>query len=303
MMNKILIVGGTGFLGFHFARFCLKKNFKVISLSRNKPKKIRKLKNVNYEFADISNKNQTYRILNKIKNVDYVINFGGEVDHNNLKITFRSHYIGLKNIANFFLKKKIKKFVQIGSSLEYGNGKSPQKENLPLKPKSNYSRAKAYSSNYLISVFKKKNFPVLIVRPYQVYGPFQDLNRFVPIIINNCLKNLNFPCSDGKQYRDFLYVEDFIKILFSLMSNQKISGEIFNIGQGKPKKIKSIISLIKKEIKTGIPNFGVIKLRKDENHKTYPDISKLKKYTNCNSQMKFKNGLLKTIKFYKKNII
>ena len=56
-MKKILIVGGTGFLGFHYARFCLKKKYKVFSLSRNKPKKIRHLKNVNYFFADISKKN------------------------------------------------------------------------------------------------------------------------------------------------------------------------------------------------------------------------------------------------------
>ena len=55
-VKKILIVGGTGFLGFHFAKYCLKRNFKVISVSRGKPKKIRKLNNVNYVFLDISKK-------------------------------------------------------------------------------------------------------------------------------------------------------------------------------------------------------------------------------------------------------
>ena len=300
-MKKILIVGGTGFLGFHFARFCLKKKFKVFSLSRNKAKKIRYFKNVNYLFADISNKEQVFKTLKKLKKIDYVVNFGGEDDHKNLKKTFNSHYLGLKNLINFFLQKDLKKFIQIGSSLEYGNAKSPQKETYRLRPKSNYSKAKANSSIFVKNVFKNKKFPVMIIRPYQIYGPYQDLNRFIPIIINNCLQNRKFPCSDGNQFRDFLYIDDFVKYLFILMNKINTDGEIFNVGSGKPKKIKTIISLIKKKIKKGVPNFGQIKLRPDENLKTYPDISKLKKFTNRSPRINFMNGLTKTIKFYKKN--
>ena len=58
----------------------------------------------------------------------------------------------------------------------------------------------------------------MIIRPYQIYGPYQDLNRFIPIIINNCLQNRKFPCSDGNQFRDFLYIDDFVKYLFILMN-------------------------------------------------------------------------------------
>lgn len=300
-MKKILIVGGTGFLGFHYAKFCLKKNYKVFSLSRHKPKKIRYLKNVNYLFADICKKRQVFNILKKINKIDFVVNFGGEVEHNNLKTTFESHYLGLKNLINFFLSRKITKFVQIGSSLEYGNGKSPQKETLVLKPKSNYSRAKAKSSNYVKDICIKKKFPGMIVRLYQVYGPYQDLNRFIPIIINNCIQSKNFACSEGNQFRDFLYIDDFVRYLFILMNKKDTSGETFNIGSGKPRKIRFVINLIKKKIKDGVPNFGRIKLRTEENLITYPDISKLKRFTNFNSNTSFLNGLTKTIKFYRKN--
>ena len=93
--------------------------------------------------------------------------------------------------------------------------------------------------------FKNKKFPVMIIRPYQVYGPYQDLNRFIPIIINNCLQNRKFPCSDGNQFRDFLYIDDFVKYLFILMNKINTDGEVFNMGRGKPMKIKSIINLIK----------------------------------------------------------
>ncbi len=300
-MSKILIVGGTGFLGFHYAKYCLKNRFKVYSLSRNKAKKIRYLKNVKYYYADISNNVQIRKVLKKIKKIDYIVNFGGEVNHKDFKKTLNSHYLGLKNLINFFLQKNLKKFIQIGSSLEYGKGKSPHRETYSLRPKSNYSRAKANSSIFVNNVFKRKKFPAMIIRPYQVYGPYQDLNRFIPIIINNCLQNRNFPCSEGKQSRDFLYVDDFVKYLFLLMNKTNTTGEVFNVGRGKPMKIRSIINLIRNKINRGTPNFGEIKLRPDESLKTYPNISKLIKFTQYHAKINFSDGLTKTINFYKKN--
>ena len=67
---------------------------------------------------------------------DYVVNLGGYVDHSNKKKTFKSHYEGCQNLAQIFLKKKISSFIQIGSSLEYGRSKSPQKENIKCNLKS-----------------------------------------------------------------------------------------------------------------------------------------------------------------------
>ena len=99
MKNKILIVGATGFLGHNFAKKCLKKNFRVTCLSRNKPNKKRYLKSVKYIFADISKKKQLSIKLNQ--NYDYIINFAGDVDHHG-KNTFSSHFNGCKNLVNIF---------------------------------------------------------------------------------------------------------------------------------------------------------------------------------------------------------
>jgi len=141
------------------------------------------------------------------------------------------------------------------------------------------------------------------VRPYQVFGPYQDFNRFIPLIIKGCLKNKRFECSDGSQFRDFIYVEDFVNYLYLLSNKKNINGEVFNIGFGKPIKIKKIINLIKKKIKMGTPQFGKIKLRKEENLVTYPDISKLKRCTKIKPKTDFLKGLKKTIKFYRENKI
>lgn len=303
MIKKVLIIGGTGFLGFHTAKLFVKKKFRVISLSRSKPKKLRLIKNIKYVFCDISNKKKLFNILKKIKKINFVINFGGEVEHKRVSKVLSSHYNGLVNLANFFKDKSLTKFVQIGSSLEYGKSSSPQNENSKLNPKSNYSKAKMKSSKYLLNLYKKNDFPVIILRPYQIYGPYQDLNRFIPITIIGCLENKKFKCSDGRQFRDFIFIEDFVNYLYLLLVKQNIKGEIFNIGFGKPIKIKNIINLIRKQIKMGAPQFGKIKLRKEENLITYPNVSKLQRYTKTKPKVNFVKGLKKTIKFYKENKI
>ncbi|MBD1134942.1 NAD(P)-dependent oxidoreductase [Pelagibacterales bacterium SAG-MED47] len=297
--KKLLVVGGTGFLGFHLSKEALKKGWSVTSLSSNKPKKIRYLKKVKYLVCNISKKKE----IDKIKlNFDHVVNFGGYVDHKDKSKTYKSHFVGCKNLANHFCKKKIFSFIQIGSCIEYGFTKSPQNENSSTsinKLNSVYGKSKLMASNYLMSLYKKKKFPVIILRPYLIYGPFQDINRFIPIIINGCLKDQSFKTSNGKQKRDFLYVTDFINLIFKVLKNQNFIGEIFNVGSGKPQVLKKIISLIKKNIKKGNPKFGKIKLRKDEILNLYPNISKVKKKFNWSPKINFNTGLKKTIKFYK----
>ena len=102
--SKILVVGGTGFLGYHLSKKCLKLGWKVTSLSTKKPKKKRFLKNVKYIFCDISKNNSLKKIPKK--NFQFIVNFGGYVDHSNAKKTFNSHFIGAVNLSNFFLKKR-----------------------------------------------------------------------------------------------------------------------------------------------------------------------------------------------------
>lgn len=293
MKKKILITGASGFLGVNLIRKLSKqKSFIIYGLVNLKTRKFEKIKKVKYIKSDISNSRQLKKKLKN--NFDYVINFAGNIDHKNKNQTLKTHYFGLKNLINAIQKEKIKRFIQVGSSLEYGNKECPHFENTKCNPKSHYGKSKFLSTKFIQK--KIKNY--IILRPYQIYGAYQKINRLIPLVIDACLKNKSFDCTDGSQYRDFLYVEDFIDLVIKIIKKGKIKAGIYNVGSGKPIKVKKVISSIQKIIKKGKPQFGKIKMRRDESNSSYPNISKIKRNLNWKPKTKFHYGLKKTINFY-----
>ena len=297
---KVLIPGGTGFIGYHLCLFFIKKGWKVYSVSKSKPKKKRKVPGVKYIYCDVRNKKILKKKLDSY--YDYIINLSGYVDHSNDNSIEATHFKGCKNLVNIFKKKKPKKFIQIGSSIEYGKKKSPQKETFlkKINTHSIYGNAKLSTTLYLISLFKKESFPVSIIRLYLVYGPNQDNNRVIPFVINNSLNGNKFDCSPGDQLRDFLYIKDVLNAVYKSLKSNKNNGEVINIGCQKPIKIRNLILKIVGLIGKGEPNFSKIKIRSDEPVKLYPDVSKAKRILNWTPKTKLNEGLYKTIKFYKK---
>ena len=169
--KKLLIVGGTGFLGYHLSKLCC-ENYDITSISLSKPTKERKINKVKYLICNISKKKNLEKTIKS--NYDLVVNLGGYINHKNVKQAKSSHFIGCKNLVNFFKEKKIRIFIQIGSSSEYGKINSPHKENLNGKPSTIYGKSKLMASKYLFRFSKKYKFPFTIIRFYQVYGPKQN---------------------------------------------------------------------------------------------------------------------------------
>ena len=243
--KKILIIGGSGFIGTHLINKSIKLGWNVTSLSLKKRKKNQISKKINYIYADFTNFNL---LKKKVKfDFDYIVNLGGYIDHRenpsqSLKI-IKNHYQSTINLIALN-KRKLKRYIHIGTSDEYGENKSPIQESFKEDPKSTYSLAKNMSINLLLMLHKEYNFPVTILRFFLVYGPHQKRDRLIPYVISNSLKDTIIYLSHGKQLRDFCYVEDAIEAIILCLKNKKSLGEIFNVGYGSPISVKQMVKKI-----------------------------------------------------------
>ena len=194
--------------------------------------------------------------------------------------------------------RNLKKIVQIGSSEEYGNINSPQNESMREEPNSPYSFGKLASTKLLRMLSVSEKLPVVIIRLFLVYGEGQDFNRFLPQVIKGCLKNEEFPTSEGNQIRDFCYVSDIVDGIIATIKSDQVNGHILNLASGQPIKIKSVIKKVVEIVGSGKPIFGQIKYRSNENLSLYADISKAQKLISWKPKIDFDLGLEKTIDYY-----
>ena len=139
------------------------------------------------------------------------------------------------------------------------------------------------------------------MRPFLIFGETQSKDRFLPYLIDNCLKDNKFKVTKGDQIRDFLYIKDFNQALIKTLDNKKAYGEIINIASGMPISIKDVIYLVTTIIGKGKPILGGIEYRESESMELYADINKAKLILEWEPEYDFKESLKKVINWYKKN--
>ena len=292
--KHLLIIGGTGFIGYHCLNFAKKYRWKLTSISRNFPQRERKVSGVKYLKLNINNLGHIQKKLSE--NFTFVINAVG-VTNKNLKRN-KKNIISLKKfkkLIDFFYYKKINKFIQIGSAAEYGSEKIPQKENMTCKPKSQYGQSKLEETKYLLNYLKFYSFNATIVRLFQVYGRKQNNDKIIAYTLEKCLSDKEFKLTEGSQTRDFCHINDIMRGIFLLLSKKKSNGEIYNIASGQDTSIKKLTQTIVNIVGQGKPIFGALRYRQNEIFKSRADIKKIKKL-GWKPKINLQNGIKSLLK-------
>lgn len=299
--DRILITGGTGFIGRQLAQRCLAYTPHVACFGLPADARMGANPHIRYTNIDMTDAAGIQHAL-KQEEFEYVFNLGGYIDHTSYfkggRKVIDVHYTGLLNLIDCLNMTALKRFVQIGSSDEYGNTEAPQKEAIRENPISPYSLAKTAGSHFIKMLSETEGFPGVVVRFFLVYGPGQDTGRFLPQIITACLKGETFKTSKGKQVRDFCYIDDVIEAVIRSATAPEAAGQIINVASGRPVSIRSVITKVVALIGSGKPAWGAYPYRKGENMKLYADISKARKFLKWKPSIDLNTGLKKTIDYY-----
>lgn len=301
--SKILIVGGTGFIGRHLTNRCLRLGAYVVCIGVSTAKGIKTnlIKNPKILRVNIKNKDGLKNGL-KGRHFEYVFNLGGYIDHlpysKGGRELIEQHFTGTLNLVDSLDWKGLKGFVQIGSSDEYGNAPAPQHEGLREMPISPYSLGKVASTHYIQMLHRTEGFPGVVLRFFLVYGTGQDERRFLPQIIKGCLKDESFETTKGEQLRDFCYVDDVVDAMIKAAILHKSKGHVINVASGIPVSIRTMIEKVVNLIGKGNPIFGARPYRKGESMELYADIQKAKKLLDWEPTIELEEGLYKTIEWY-----
>ena len=307
-MKKVLITGVAGFIGSHLADVFLEKGFKVIGIDNfitGLKENIKHLLN-NKKFQFINHDICNEIVINS--DLDCILHFASPASPKDyLKYPIKTLQIGslgTENILKLGIKKKAKVLVASTSEI-YGDPiLHPQDESYfgnvnPIGPRGVYDEAKRYLEALTMAYHRKENLDIRIVRIFNTFGPRMRVNdgRAIPNFLNQSLNNKNFTVyGDGSQTRSFCYIDDLIKGVTRLIDVDYQNP--INLGNPQECSIIELIELIK-EINPSSSKISFFDLPENDPKVRNPDITLAKKLLNFNPNTSLKDGLVKTLEYFK----
>ncbi len=317
--KRVLVTGGAGFIGSSFIQQLSIRNEEVeivnldnlsYATSPNTLELLNKTPKYSHIDLDITNSSELDKVVQEF-NPDLLINFAAE-SHVDKSIDSALPFINTNIIGTFNLlesARKMKKkntflFHHVSTDEVYGDlnkDDMPFTETHQYKPSSPYSASKASSDMLVLAWGRTHKIPYLITNCSNNFGPRQYIEKFIPKIIFNSINNIEIPVyGDGKNIRDWIFVEDHIDIILKLHEAHALN-DIVNIGSNCEKSnieiLETISSILKKKYSIN-PAFSFVDDRAGHDKRYAIDMSKAEKILNIKIEHNFDLNIEKTIDWY-----
>lgn len=245
-MRTILVTGGAGFIGANFVHYMLQKypDYRIVVYDKlTYAGNLNNLRDVwdNPRFAfvkgDICDRQKVEETVRTYQ-VDTIVNFAAEthVDRSIIEpdAFIRTNVYGTYVLLEVTKELHLERFHQVSTDEVYGDippGYRAKEED-PLRPRSPYSAAKASGDLLTLAYFTTYGLPVTITRGSNNVGPYQHLEKVVPLFTTNALEDKPLPVyGDGRQMRDYMWVLDHCEAIDLVLHKGKL-GEVYNVGTG-----------------------------------------------------------------------
>ena len=321
-MKTILVTGGCGFIGSHFARLLLSRTeWRVVNLDKltyagnlENLKDVKEGKRYRFVRGDIGDRTLVGRLFQR-EQPWAVVNFAAEshVDRSILDPSpfLKTNVLGVQVLLEASRRHGIERFVHISTDEVYGDveGKEPCNEESPLAPSSPYSASKAATDLLCLAYRRTYGVPVLIVRSSNNYGPLQFPEKLIPLTIRNALIGKDLPVyGDGLQRRDWLYVEDNVAAISRVLEKGEI-GAIYNVGDVDERTNLEVVHAVCRllaeqaglELKPLLDLIGFVPDRPGHDRRYALKARRIREELGWIPAVRFETGLSRTIRWYLEN--
>lgn len=314
----LVVTGGAGFIGSNFIFYMLKEypSYRIVCLDSltyagNLSTLIPIMNNPQFRFVRGSIVDRT--VVAKLfeeETPDIVINFAAEshVDRSieNPSIFLQTNLIGTQVLLDACLEFDVGRFHQVSTDEVYGDLPLDRPELLfteatPLSASSPYSASKAGADLLVLAYFRTFGLPTTISRCSNNYGPYQFPEKLIPLMIVNALADKRLPVyGEGENIRDWLYVEDHCSAIDRIIHDGRV-GEVYNVGGHNEMRNIDIVKLICQEIGKPESLIQYVADRKGHDMRYAIDPTKIHRELGWFPQIKFADGIQKTIRWYLEN--
>lgn len=307
---NILVTGATGFMGSHLTRklVALGGNVSIILRNTSDTSKIsdifHEIDKHNVDMGDVNVLRDTLKnirpkiIFHLAAYTDVSRTFSG-IEH-----IIESNIRGTINLLHALEGIDLESFVNTGTCEEYGDNPVPFHEDQLPNPVSPYSASKTALTFFCKMLHKTMGYPIVTLRPFLSYGPYQDQNRFISQAITAALKNNEFKMTAGEQTREFNYISDIVDGFIKASITKNAIGETINIGNGVEYQIKDVINRIFNMVgSSGKLRIGALPYRVGEARHFYCNNTKAREILNWEPVVDLDSGLKMTIEWYQKNMV
>jgi len=305
--EKILVTGGTGFIGRYVLKELKKKGHKPFVFTRNITQRLEEdLKNeVHLIELDllVTDDLEAWIIENR---PDTIMHLAGATLHDDQtgKTCHDLNYVATTHLLNIARSTGVRRVLLLGTAEEYGNQPLPFREDMESKPATIYGISKARATAFALSQFEEHDLPIVILRIFTVYGYDQPTQMFLNQLITHSLLKKDFNMTDGLQKRDFVYVEDVARAICKAMTAQNVEGRVVNIGSGRSTSLREVAATVWKICETdpSLLHIGGRFKPVTESYDTEADISLAETLLDWKPQTNLENGLLNTIRTMKSDL-